>query len=66
MRMTEEKRSLVNACYKLSEALFFDDDTEIAAALALMHIRMSEFIDSDYISYEAVDCELMKYEKGEK
>ena len=63
--MTKEREELTKACKQLSEALMVDDPQKMAESLALMHTRMSEFIETGYISYEAIDCELMKLEKGD-
>lgn len=63
--MIKEKRQLKRACKQLSEALIVDDPQKMAESIAFMHESMREFIETGYVSYEAIDCELMKLEKGE-
>lgn len=63
--MTKEREELTKACKQLSEALIVDDPQKMAESIAFMHESMREFIETGYVSYEAIDCELMKLEKGE-
>lgn len=66
MGTTKERQRLTEACTKLLEALIIDDPQKMAEAIALMYESMREFIETGYVSYEAIDCELIKLEKGEK
>lgn len=63
--MTKTREELTKACKQLSEALIVDDPQKMAESIAFMHESMREFIETGYVSYEAIDCELMKLEKGE-
>ena len=63
--MVKEREELTKACKQLSEALMVDDPQKMAESIAFMHESMREFIETGYVSYEAIDCELMKLEKGE-
>lgn len=63
MKTTNERERLFEACNRLSEALSVDNPQKTAEALALMHVRMSEFIESGYVSYEAIDSELIKLQE---
>lgn len=65
MGATKERQRLTKACSKLSEALMIDDPQKMAESIVFMHESMREFIETGYVSYEAIDCELMKLEKGE-
>lgn len=65
MEATKERERLTEACTKLSEALMIDNPQKMAESIAFMHESMREFIETGYVSYEAIDCELMKLEKGE-
>ena len=66
MGVTKERQKLAKACSKLSEALIIDDPQKMVESIAFMHESMQEFIETGYVSYEAIDCELIKFEKGEK
>lgn len=63
--MSKAREELTKACKQLSEALMVDDPQKMAESIAFMHESMREFIETGYVSYEAIDCELMKLEKGE-
>ena len=65
MGATKERQQLTKACERLLEALTIDDPQKMAESIALMHESMREFIETGYVSYEAIDCELMKLEKGD-
>ena len=65
MGATKERRRLIEACTNLLEALMVDDPQKMAESIALMHESMREFIEIGYISYQTIDCELMKLEKGD-
>jgi hypothetical protein len=66
MGATKERQRLTEACTNLLEALMVDDPQKMAESIALMYESMREFIETGYVSYEAIDCELIKLEKGEK
>ena len=65
MEATKERERLTEACSKLSEALMIDNPQKMAESIAFMRESMREFIETGYVSYETIDCELMKLEKGE-
>lgn len=65
MEAIKERHRLTKACSKLSEALMIDNPQKMAESIAFMHESMREFIETGYVSYEAIDCELMRLEKGE-
>ena len=65
MGATKERQQLTEACERLLESLTIDNPQKMAESIAFMHESMREFIETGYVSYEAIDCELMKLEKGE-
>ena len=65
MGATKEKQQLTEACERLLESLTIDNPQKMAESIVLMYEGIREFIETGYVSYEAIDCELMKLKKGD-
>lgn len=60
MESNNEKQKLIDSCTKLLEVLMLNDPQKTAEALALMYVNIGKYVDAGNVSYEAIDCELMK------
>ena len=58
----DSRLALNGLCNSLSKASIANDKQKVAESMAKMHLGMTEFMESDYISYESVTSELMKLE----
>lgn len=59
---TPERYELLKACNMLRDKICSDDDRSVAFAIASLSIAVQHFMDRGEISYESIDCELMKME----